>query len=434
YNETHVEELAFQGAIDYLVDHLNYPQEIRKLKFSGERIIRGLVIDKKLGNLIKINRFGYIKAALHGDHFLTLEEQKKVYGNEIVTFSNPRYEMVHTMFSLAVCSLYCQMVDRFHGPENKETYEDLFVDCTNAVDLIHRNGWLKDKMMANPSEFVVPDPLYAETLKQLKHFGKKLVLITNSEWKFCDAMMSFCYDRFLEKGQTWRDLFEVIIVSSSKPSFFISPNSYFEVDPTTGFLKNVSGGIQTGKIYQGGNSQGVETLFNVSPGEILFVGDHVYSDVHQSKKIRQWRTMLVISELEGELRAAMQGYKNLSSIRELMKEKEELELQLDQVVKKLNGITYSIVDIDSLSKSDLKELQGKYRQQIVALDEKLGGHIEAYNSHFNPHWGELLWAGNDQSQFGMTVERFACIYTSKVSNLLHYSPTHYFRPKIKSYF
>ncbi|MGE0615780.1 MAG: 5'-nucleotidase domain-containing protein, partial [Bacteriovoracia bacterium] len=66
YNETHVEELAFQGAIDYLVDHLNYPQEIRKLKFSGERIIRGQVIDKKLGNLIKINRFGYIKAALHG--------------------------------------------------------------------------------------------------------------------------------------------------------------------------------------------------------------------------------------------------------------------------------------------------------------------------------------------------------------------------------
>src|SRR3954469_9617996 len=60
YNEDALEELAFKTAAAYLVSQHQYPESILKLEFSSEKIIRGLVIDKKLGNLVKINRFGYI--------------------------------------------------------------------------------------------------------------------------------------------------------------------------------------------------------------------------------------------------------------------------------------------------------------------------------------------------------------------------------------
>ncbi len=37
---------------------------------------------------------------------------------------------------------------------------------------------------------------------------------------------------------------------------------------------------------------------------MLYVGDHIYGDILRSKKTLGWRTMLVVPELESELRIA----------------------------------------------------------------------------------------------------------------------------------
>ena len=41
---------------------------------------------------------------------------------------------------------------------------------------------------------------------------------------------------------------------------------------------------------------------------------------------------------------------------------------------------------------------------------------------FHNVWGQLFKAGYQNSRFAHQVERFACLYTSKVNNLLYYSP------------
>ena len=46
---------------------------------------------------------------------------------------------------------------------------------------------------------------------------------------------------------------------------------------------------------------------------------------------------------------------------------------------------------------------------------------------FNPFWGPLFKAGNENSRLGEQVEDYACLYTSRVSNFLSYSPFYYFR-------
>jgi 5'-nucleotidase len=45
----------------------------------------------------------------------------------------------------------------------------------------------------------------------------------------------------------------------------------------------------------------------------------------------------------------------------------------------------------------------------------------------NPRWGLLMRAGNDKSNLARQIERFADIYTSRVSNLLHATPFAFFR-------
>lgn len=40
--------------------------------------------------------------------------------------------------------------------------------------------------------------------------GKKLMLITNSDYHYSNKMMSFAYNRFMPQGSTWRDLFDMV--------------------------------------------------------------------------------------------------------------------------------------------------------------------------------------------------------------------------------
>jgi hypothetical protein len=208
-----------------------------------------------------------------------------------------------------------------------------------------------------------------------------------------------------------------------KPGFFTGQNSYYEVITEDGHLVKTNE-LQQKKVYQGGNAVAIESLFNVLRGQILYVGDHIYSDVYQSKKISHWRTMLVISELEDELQAAAEAEPALEEIKEHMRVKETLELNLDEIKRQ------SSWNEDS---SNLQKEEEEVRQKIQEVDAKVGRLITTLNAYFNPNWGELLFAGNDKSYFFMAIERYACTYTSKVCNLLNYSPAHYFRPPIKSY-
>ena len=60
-------------------------------------------------------------------------------------------------------------------------------------------------------------------------------------------------------------------------------------------------------------------------GQILYVGDHFFGDVHASKKILRWRTALIALELEEELEAAAGFAASQAQLEALMQEKEELE-------------------------------------------------------------------------------------------------------------
>ena len=59
---------------------------------------------------------------------------------------------------------------------------------------------------------------------------------------------------------------------------------------------------------------------------------------------------------------------------------------------------------------------------------EVGPAIEEDGQHFNRRWGYLTRCGvNDRSQLQRQVEKYADIYTSRVSNFGRYTPHVYFR-------
>lgn len=54
-------------------------------------------------------------------------------------------------------------------------------------------------------------------------------------------------------------------------------------------------------MYSGGSAQMVEKSLDLEGDEILYVGDHIFTDVSQSKVHLRWRTALICRELEDEV-------------------------------------------------------------------------------------------------------------------------------------
>lgn len=57
--------------------------------------------------------------------------------------------------------------------------------------------------------------------------GKKLLLITNSDFHYTDKMMQHSFNRFLPNDMGWRDLFDIVSEHSTLfHATFNTPNSY----------------------------------------------------------------------------------------------------------------------------------------------------------------------------------------------------------------
>lgn len=73
----------------------------------------------------------------------------------------------------------------------------------------------------------------------------------------------------------------------------------------------------------------VHQLSVKSGSEVLYVGDHIYGDIQQSKKAVGWRTMLVLPEIEMELRVMQREITAIEELAELRRQRMALEDQIE---------------------------------------------------------------------------------------------------------
>ncbi|XP_027334085.1 5'-nucleotidase domain-containing protein 4-like isoform X2 [Abrus precatorius] len=435
YTLMHYNVKAWEGrAYDYCMENLkNMGFPVDGLAFDPDLVIRGLVIDKERGNLVKADRFGYIKRVMHGTKMLSTRAVSEMYGRELVDLrQESRWEFLNTFFSVSEAVAYMQLVDKLDDgiiPCNLGSfdYKGLYKAVVKALFRAHVEGRLKSEIMSNPEQFVEPDPELPVALLDQKEAGKKLLLITNSDYHYTDKMMHHSFNRFLPNDMGWRDLFDIVIVSAKKPEFFQMSHPMYEVVTDEGLMRPCFK-AETGGLYSGGSAQMVENSLNIHGDEILYVGDHIYTDVSQSKVHLRWRTALICRELEDELSTGFQR----QALVELINQKEvvgdlfnQLRLALQRRSKGRPAQTLAATKMDD---ENLTESMQKLLIVMRRLDEKIAPMLEAEGELFNKRWGYLSRAGLwDKSHLMRQIEKYADIYTSRVSNFLYYTPFMYFR-------
>ncbi len=423
------EKRAYEHVRDRLADK-GWP--VRDLVFDGGQVSRALIIDKELGNIVKSDRFGYVKAAAHGTRMLEFPELRERYARTVVDLRDARWEFLNTLFSISVGCLYGQCVellDQGRLPPGIG-YTDLFREVQRALDNTHIEGQLKAEIIADPTAFVDVDPDLPATLQDQRDAGKKLVLITNSEWHYTDAMMRWVFEYKLGLP-SWRALWDMVIVQARKPDFFLGSAPIYEIINDGGDLRPLMPPAMptagTGRLYYGGNAALVERTLGLQGADILYVGDHIFADVHASKRTVRWRTALVLREVEDDVRAIEQQRGSETRLAALMRDKTSLEERIAWLRLDLQRRRAQRDAVVEGSREEVEVEIERLRAELSNIDQLAGPLAETAATVPHPRWGAIMRAGIDKSHIARQIERYADIYLSRVSNFLWATPSAYFR-------
>jgi HAD superfamily 5'-nucleotidase-like hydrolase len=464
YKKAPMEQLQYDLTVERLITNLGYPEAIRELKYDPSTVIRGLVVDKRTGNTLKMDTHGRVARAWHGQRRLSVDEIKALYAHARLRLGSESLASADTLFSMPEVALYANLVaffdarieagdsaaplsipadaptDRLLGRIN--TWK-LFDDVREGIDAIHRDGSLKSVIIADLPTYFDRDDELPLTLHKLRSAGKRLFLLTNSFWMYTDAVMSFLLDGRLKEYGTWRSYFDIVICGGKKPAFFTERRPFLEVLAQKGIEQTVgevdAERFDRARVYQGGNISDFERMASAKGEEILYVGDHIFGDIVRSRRDSRWRTCLVVEELEHEVGGTLANSERIEAIDDLDGRRHALDDDIALHRALLDRLEVAVSDkaagvVDDAQRIELEDAAKRLRKEIDvakrslrSLDREAQEHQDELDKSFNLSWGRLFKASNELSRFGAQVELYACCYTSKVSNFRHYSPMHYFR-------
>ncbi|HEU4413071.1 MAG TPA: HAD-IG family 5'-nucleotidase [Polyangiaceae bacterium] len=430
YNQPEMDQLQIQATLPKMVAR-GYPAFLQDCWYDINFPIRGLVIDKKLGHILKMDRYKVVQRACHGLRELGRDELNAIYEHKRIRFTTERYHWIDVLYALSEVAMYATIVDEMERRGLPVDYAKLFRDVRECIDEAHRDLTVLEAVASDYPRFVLRDPDLALTLHKWRSAGKKLFLLTNSRWEYTDRMMRYLLGGSLPEYPTWRHYFDAICVAASKPTFFQERRPFAELEEATAAGRS--------RVLEGGNLHELEKRLGTTGDRILYVGDHIYGDILRSKKESAWRTAMIIQEMTAEvlaLEANAEGAARLAALEDRRQRAEDefrfwLQRYKDlsrQLEARANGPAQPLPrPLLGAEREGVRQTVDRLRLALRSLDDEIAALEKAIDRRHHPFWGALLKEGYETSSFGHQVEEYACVYTSKVSNFLAYSPRHEFR-------
>ena len=435
YDKVVLENLAFEATRAKLIAELHYPEAIAGLRYDPECVVRGLVVDKRLGNVLKIDQYGYVTRAYHGLRLMPSEPRKLLYRNSRIRLSSDRYKSIDTLFGLPEATLFLQLVDHFELVQASpwKDYTRVYDDVRACIDRAHADDTIKREIIADLGRFIVKDPQLPATLAAFRTQGKKLFLLTNSEAYYTQIVMDYLLSGTNETYPSWRDYFDLVVVSASKPDFYRGEQKLAALGPEQ--MQQAGLDPAGPPVYAGGSARHLEDMGGHRGDEVLYVGDHTFGDILRAKKRPGWRTAMLIGELHREIEldrilapefqavetAVVQRNQTIREVNRLQRRLQQLQRQREDAVTPAEQAR--LAEQDATLQAHVQGLQDAVQDAGNAIRTEKA----ALDARYNPHWGKLFKCGDINSRFGQQVKDFACIYTSAVSNFAAYPESTYFR-------
>ena len=222
YDQAEMDDLSIRATVAKLVLR-GYPEFIKDITPPRDFPVRGLIIDKRYGHVVKMDRYKHVHKGFHGLRELTKEEIRELYLHKKIRPATPRYHWIDTLYALSEVACYAALVEAMEKRGLSVDYAKTFTDIRECIDEAHRDGTILDAITADLPRFIKRDPNLAPTLHKFRSAGKKLFLLTNSRWSYTEKMMTYLLGGAMTEYPSWRNFFDVVICAAQKPAFFSGP-------------------------------------------------------------------------------------------------------------------------------------------------------------------------------------------------------------------
>jgi HAD superfamily 5'-nucleotidase-like hydrolase len=462
-----LQHLIFTMARDLLVSSYDYPVDLKTCIFEPSFAVRGLSVDSRNGVLVKLNNLQRVRQrySYKGKRQLTEEEMAGYYGLSRHVSADDLTTMrpLNDLFSMAEACLIADVVDVFeHRRLRKgEQYSPAAIidDVKSVISEVHLSG-LMHKAVANDfDKFVIYNPNLLELLLHFRNSGKKLFLATNSAFPYVDKALSYAMglptqNKTNKSEGDWKQLFDLIICSASKPDFFNSKKPFRKWNSNINRpLPSPVDDVVPGEVYVNGSVYAMKRSKNWQSTDVLYVGDNLGADLVEAKRQHGWHTAGVINELDREIEIQSSDlFNELHYLRSTLRNA-LTDIQLAMFSSKADDdknthYQPSWIDTPDSAKSDNASTRSPhpdieaYAQHLAAskahskenleLISIIEDELKAINTElsllFNQQFGSMFRTDGHTSLYAYAVRRYADLYMSHVCHFLHYSPTHRFYP------
>jgi 5'-nucleotidase len=179
YRQAEMDDLQSRLTLERLVGR-GYPAELATIEVRPDFPIRGLLVDVGCGNVLKMDRYRYVKKAYHGLRPLTRDERRELYEARRLRTWADRYHWVDTLYSLADVAVYAAVIDHLERTGVQPDFRQLFADVRLAADEAHASGAVNAALEADLPRYIERDELLGPALHRMRSAGKKLFLLTNA--------------------------------------------------------------------------------------------------------------------------------------------------------------------------------------------------------------------------------------------------------------
>lgn len=317
YKVSNLIKLSYELMIDFLVEHKKYSAKYLKKTLTDsdfDFMQKGLVLDIKRGNILKLDANGLIWKATHGTKLLTTEELLSVYPNQKFEFTEIFTTDLHSIwngelslqvrtlldyFDISVSVVFANIVDSLDEKNGKLSVYDFWPDILDSLQYIYSIKKFQSsegvflEFKSNPEKYFHKCSM--ETISWIRELKKKrkTFLITGSDYDF----MSFTANYAM--GEDWRSLFDVVICFARKPGFFAYERPFYGVEDKEEEIVPVEEFVEGG-VYRRGNWKDLLKFFSLITGRhepvCLYFGDNILQDVYVPNKNANCDTMVVVDE------------------------------------------------------------------------------------------------------------------------------------------
>ncbi|KAF8781648.1 5'-nucleotidase domain-containing protein 1-like isoform X1 [Argiope bruennichi] len=314
-------QLIYKSLTSFLIEKYEYPKSLAELSETDLSFAqKGIVLDKRRGNFLKLDGLYRIVKASHGTRLMSPEEIIQTYGPSRIweeskgiphklvesrALEEPFYVFKDYFVTpgAVICAKVVDILDEREGKRLEEydfwnQYIEGIFYMYERSNFRNNSGRFFPELIKNPDSYLQPCPESVKKWLENICQNKVTFLLTSANYDSAEFVAKQCL------GGDWQKYFDIVITFAKKPGFFWKKKPFCLVDGNNEIGDIKPKDMKSHLVYSQGNFKELQEvcaiLSKTECPKTLYFGDSLIEDVYAASEVAGCDTVAIVEEMLAE--------------------------------------------------------------------------------------------------------------------------------------